>query len=261
MNITEKIQTIYYNLKTYCSDKSLHEDVSYLAFLVSLLPIPGVQQSAQVVDRIMSSKTLKKDFDELWDLINHTNKTISAITDDLEKLKETALTIQHNSELNSHLENLLNSIVAKFHENTEWIMETENWSYQELLNSTVEADFAAVISRNQSTNVVEQTEIKAEKTHLHASDGSKNFFDNTRFIGQKGSVAMQGITTKGDIIVQDSGVGFHAGGALIFGGNPNIVRGNCPLCGTKVQADKRELIKYQYVQCPGCKRNLPFNID
>ena len=261
MNISEKVSNILETIKPYFKNKGVQTDLSYVSFIVSLLPIPGVQQSAQIADRILSSKVLKKQLDELWKQITETNKRITDISGELGKIKETATTIKHNSSLDKGLNQLIQGIVSDIKNNTEWVLETENWSYQEILNSTVKADFAAIIARNKSSNVVENTEIRAIKTHLHASNKSQNFFDGTKFSGGKGSVGMNGITTKGDIEIKDSGIGLGPGGSLIFGVNPNIVRGVCPFCDTEIQADKRQLASYSMITCPKCSRSLPFSIN
>jgi hypothetical protein len=72
---------------------------------------------------------------------------------------------------------------------------------------------------------------------------------------------MNGISTQGNIIVEGSGIGFGEGGALIFGGNPNLISRNCPFCQAFLQVDKRQLIGYSQIQCHNCKRTMPFKID
>ncbi|ASV29732.1 Rcat domain-containing protein [Maribacter cobaltidurans] len=265
MKPIEKIKELIQTVKIHLGNENLHDDVSYTAFWLGLLPIPGFQQCNQVIDRIASNKALKIRLDDIWSEINSTNDKISTIEDDIEKLQEIGGTVNYNNSLKEQVESIIDEIIGELKSDTEteWIMETENWSYQEVLNSFVEADFAAIIAKNNSTNVVENTEIKAKKTHLHAKDNSKNFIDKTRFSSSEGSVGMDGITTQGDITVQGSGIGLGAGSALIFGGNPNLVSGNCPFCNTKIQVDKRQLTGYTSVRCPNptCGRTMNFTIN
>lgn len=265
MKIVEKAKELIQTVKIHLKNEHLQDDVSYTSFWLSLLPIPGFQQVNQIIDRISSNKTLKIRLEDIWNEINSTNDKIASIDDEIEKLQEIGGTINYNKALSEQVEKIVAEIIEDLNtdDGTEWIMETESWSYQEVLNSFVEADFAAIIAKNNSTNVVENTEIKAKKTHLQAKDGSKNFIDKTKFSNSEGSVGMDGITTQGDISVQGSSVGFGAGGALIFGGNPNLVSGNCPFCNTKVEIDKRKLVGYTSVLCPNpaCARTLNFTIN
>jgi len=267
MKIIQKAKEIVETIKIHMQNEHIHDDISYNAFLLSLLPIPGFQQCNQIIDRISSNQAMKIRLDDIWKSINETNEKVSQIEDDIEKVHEIGGTVNFNQTLKEKVEELVNDIIKDLNSgdfiNSEWIMETENWSYQEVLNSIVEADFAGIIAKNNSTNVIEGSEIKAKKTHLHASDKSKNFIDNTKFSSSKGSVGMNGITTQGDITVEGSGIGFGNGGAIIFGGNPNIVSGKCPFCNTDIKIDKRELTGYTSVKCPNpaCGKVMKFTIN
>ncbi|MEI7810664.1 MAG: hypothetical protein WCI41_03905 [bacterium] len=110
------------------------------------------------------------------------------------------------------------------------ILSTDDSSEQNIINSNLVADNITISSKNNSKNIVENSDIKATKSHLHASDNSKNYFDRTNFKGQIGSVRMSGISTYGDIIVENSGIGLGPNSGIIFGGNPNLITGNCPFC-------------------------------
>ncbi len=80
---------------------------------------------------------------------------------------------------------------------------------------------------------------------------------------KKGSVGMDGITTKGDIEVKDSSIGFGAGSSLVFGSNPNIISGNCPFCNKKIEIDKRQLTGHSMIKCPNrmSGREMLFSIN
>jgi len=262
MNIIERTKELIQTVKIHLKNEHLHEDVSYTSFWLSLLPIPGFLQLNQVISRVSSDKALKIRLENIWSEIKATNDTIENIENDVEKLKEIGGTVNFNKKLKEQVENIVSDITEnlKSDTETEWVMETENWSYQEVLNSFVETDFAAIIAKNNSTNVIENTEIKSKKTHLHAKDGSKNFIDNTKFSSPSGNVGMDGITTKGNITVQGSSIGLGAGSSLNFGGNPNLVSANCPFCLTKIEVDKRKLIGYSSLKCPNlsCGKTLNF---
>lgn len=266
MNVTKKAKEIFQVTKQHFQENEhLHDDIGYTAFLLSLLPIPFFKEVNQILDRISADKSLKIKFDEIWENILATNSKVSEIEDELEKLQEIGGTVNYNADIKNEVEELVKEIISNLEEDseTEWVMETENWSYQEVLNSIVEADFTGIIAKNNSTNVVENTEIKSKKTHLHASGNSQNFVDKTKFTGDKGSVGMDGITTKGNITVEGSGIGLGSGSAIIFGGNPNLVSGNCPFCNIKIQVDKRKLRGYSKIKCPNtsCGKEVNFTIS
>jgi hypothetical protein len=248
-------------IKIHLKNEHLTDELSYYAFLVSLIPIPGVQQAGMTIDRIFANNSLKSRLDEIWLEINKTNTKISKIENDVEKFQEIAGTVKYNENLNASFSEITESIITDLEENTEWILETENWSYQSVLNSIIETDFAQIIAKNNSTNTIENTEIKAKKTHLHASNKSKNFIDNTKFSSNKGSVGMNGISTEGNIIVEGSGIGFGSGSSITFGGNPNLINGKCPFCKNPIQVDKRKLIGYSQIECHNCKKTMPFKIN
>ncbi len=261
MNIKEKAKKFVDVVKIHLQNEHLTNDISYYAFLLSLLPIPGVQQVGQTVDKIFANKSLKTRLDGIWDEINLVNNRISEIEDEFLRFQEIAGTVKFNINLDDQVGDVTQSIVSELQGQTEWVVETENWSYQSILNSIVETDFAQIIARDNSVNTIENTEIKTKKTHLHASNNSQNFVDKTKFTSNQGGVEMNGISTQGNIIVEGSGIGFGEGSALIFGGNPNLVTGNCQFCQTLLQFDKRKLNGYNQIQCHNCKRTMPFTIN
>jgi hypothetical protein len=61
---------------------------------------------------------------------------------------------------------------------------------------------------------------------------------------------MDGISTRGNIFVRNSGIGFGPNSGIIFGGNPNLVKGNCPFCSFTIEVDRRNLIGYTQIKCP-----------
>lgn len=261
MNIIQKAKQFIEVLKIHLQNEHLTDDLSYYAFLLSLLPVPGVQQVGQTVERIFANKSLKNRLDSIWYEINLSNDRISSIEDEYLKLQEIAETIKNNKNLYDKLNEVTQTIVSELQEHTEWVVETENWSYQSILNSIVEADFAQIIARNKSVNTIENSEIKAKKTHLHSSNNSQNFVDKTKFISNESSIEMNGISTQGNIFVKGSGIEFGNESALIFGENPNLVSGNCLFCQTILQFDKRKLRSYSQVRCHNCNHIMPFTIN
>ncbi len=261
MEAFDKAKEYFEVIKIHLKNDKLTDDLSYYAFLLSLLPIPGIQQVGQTIDRIFSNKSLKSKLDNIWDEINSVNDKISTIEDGIQKLQVIASTFKFNSSLNDELSDIIHSIASETPVEKEWIVETENWSYQSILNSIVEANIAQIIARDNSVNKIENSEIKANKTHLHASNNSQNYVDKTKFYNDLGSVEMNGIATQGNIIIEGSGIGFREGGTLFFGAIPNLVSVKCPFCQTILEFDKRQLSGKSQIQCHSCKSIMSFTTN
>ncbi|HBD93213.1 MAG TPA: hypothetical protein DDY71_16725 [Spirochaetia bacterium] len=262
MEIKDKIKGIFDILKIIWNNKALHNDLSYYSFILSLLPIHGLQQTAQVFDKIFSNKELNLRFEDLWQEINSINSKLKDINDLALKYHEIAGIVKYNENLNNKISLAITDTIQYLkNEKSEWTMLTEDWSYQEVINSIVTVDYAQIISINGSKNIIENTEIKANRTLLHASDKSKNYVNNTTFTGLSGAVGMNNVATEGNIVVEDSGIGFGNGGAIYFGDNPHLVNGKCPFCNTEIQIDKRKLIGYSQIKCFNCKKEMPFTLN
>ncbi|PEZ23259.1 hypothetical protein CN345_28855 [Bacillus thuringiensis] len=134
---------------------------------------------------------------------------------------------------------------------SEFIVETEGWSTQTIINQIINADFTSVSATNNSHNRLENVDINSNRTHLRATNHSSNYLKGTKFNDSSGTVGMNGITQQGDIQVTGNSVGFGEGGVLIFG-NQNEVRGKCPRCNNEVIADKFELQRYTKIRCSKC---------
>jgi hypothetical protein len=228
-----------------------------LGFCLSLLPVPVIQQAGQALDRHLSDKDLQGEMESIWGKIAELNEKVDSVETLEAAISEVAKTIELNSELRARCGHLSSMLASK---ESMFTIETEDHSYQELVRSLIKASRVRISATNASTNVIQDTEVHSPNTHLHASGGSRNFMDRTQFIDSSNSVGMQGISTKGDIHVTGNSVGFGSGGALIFGGNPNLVSGKCPICHKVVEVDRRQLKGYTSVQCPHCNAVLPFNV-
>lgn len=228
-----------------------------LGFCLSLLPVPIIQQAGQALDRHLSDRDIEQEIESIWSKLAELNAKVDS-SETLEiAISEVAKTVETNAELRSRCERLSAMLASK---ESVFSIETEDHSYQELVRSLIKASRVRISATNASTNVIKDTQVHSPNTHLHASGGSSNYVDRTQFVDGKGSVGMQGISTKGDIHVTGNSVGFGAGGALIFGGNPNLVSGQCPICKKLVEVDKSQLRGYANVQCPHCKAVLPFSV-
>ena len=235
----------------------IKEPMRFLGFCLSMLPIPGIQQAGAALDRHLGDKAFEAKLEELWSEISAANELVSKVATLEEAIQEIAKTI----EASPSLENKANQFIASLSTSQqEFSGLTENQTYQELRNSIIQADISAIIAKSGSTNVIQGSTVNSERTHVHATDNSKIFVYGTTFQGARGAVSKKGITTQGPISVQGSGIGFGAGGSITFGGNPNLVSGNCPICNELLQVDKRELAKYSQIQCHRCKTVIPFKL-
>lgn len=256
--IKEKITLIKSYLKTLPKNQQVAEDLDYLTFLATLIPVPGYQQAAQLVNKLVANHTLNLLITELWDSIYQTNTRISTIESNVEKIQSMAATVSAVSALEEKINLIIEQAQQEFP--SEFIVETENWSTQTIINQIINADFTSVSANNNSHNRLQNVEINSRRTHLRATNHSSNFLQGTDFKDSTGTVGMNGITQQGNIQVTGSSIGFGEGGTLIFG-NPNEVRGKCPICNAIIVADKIELQRYSIIQCPQCKSNLPFKAN
>lgn len=236
----------------------IKEPMRFLGFCLSMLPIPVIQQAGLALDRHLGDKAFEEQLSELWDEIKSTNELVSRVKTIEESIQEIAKTLQANPELEKKAENFISSLSTS---QNEFSVLTENHSYQELINTIIHADISAFVAKDGSTNVIKNSTVNSETTHLHTTDNSKTFVDGTTFQGENGAVSMQGITTQGPISVQGSGIGFGEGGSIIFGGNPNEISGNCPNCNELLRVDKREVVKHKQIQCPKCNLNMSYTLQ
>jgi hypothetical protein len=229
-----------------------------LGFCLSLLPIPVIQQAGMALDRHISDKELEAELSKVWSQLQAVNDTIDKVESLEQAIAEIAQTVQSNSELLAACEHLSGTLASKC---SEFVVDTTNNSYQQIVNSVIQAGKVLISAIGASTNVLENSQVISPSTHLHASGGSRNFVDGTTFTDGSGTVRMQGISTQGNIHVSGSSIGLASGGALIFGENPNEVSGECPICRRSITVDKRMLTGYTSLQCPHCTNVLPFRIS
>ena len=257
MSDNKSIEVASNSIRKMWEKHGIKEPMRFLGFCLSMLPIPGIQQAGMALDRHLGDKAFNLQLEELWTEISNANELVSKVTSLEEAIQEIAKTIESSPELEVKTNQFISSLSNS---QKEFSVLTEHQSYQEIRSSIIHADISAFVAKDGSTNVIQNSTVNAEKTHLHATGNSKNFVDGTTFQGSQGGVSMQGITTQGPISVQGSGIGFGAGGSISFGGNPNEVSGNCPSCNELLRMDKRELHKYSHVQCHECKSTFPFKL-
>lgn len=252
--IKEKVTQIKDYFEALPKNQQVAEDLDYFTFLATLIPVPGYQQAAQLVNKLLSDHNLNILITELRESLYETNTRINSIENDVEKIKSMATTVSNVSALEEKLNLIIEQAQQEFP--SEFKVETENWSTQTIIDQIIHADFTSVSANNNSHNRLENVEINSPRTHLRATNYSSNYLQGTDFKDLQGIVGMNGITQQGNIEVTGNSVGFGEGGTLIFG-NPNEVEGKCPKCGYNiVVADKTKLHLLSPIQCPKCKNKF-----
>lgn len=267
MDITKKIGEAYSFVSNKVSASKHLDNASFTAFLVSLLPIPIVSQSAAILDRIAADQSTKNELDSVWNSLKAANARLNEQDDSIERIQQIANTVQFNTAISERLNSILAQIVQTLAaENSEWEVLTKNWSYQAILNSLVHVDSAAIAAINNSHNLIQNTQIHAKKTQLLADGNSSNIVDKSSFHGPSGTISMDALRTQGPIHVEGSSVGFGPGGSIGFGEDgvlgfgppqpqPTSLNGQCSNCRKSFYVDVRHGIPTQ-VQCPHCGTRL-----
>lgn len=235
----------------------IKQPMRFLGFCLSLLPLPVIQQVGQTLDRHLSDKDTDQRLAAIWQQITALNDTARTVATLEEAILEVAKTVETHKCLQDEAQAFLRNLGTH---QKEFITISENGSFQEIVHALILAESAYFISHSGSTNSIENSTVQAQQTILHATGGSKNYVNNTTFQGFGGAVSMNDISTQGSITVQGSSVGFGPNSAIIFGGNPNLLSGECSACATPIQVDRRQLTGYSKIQCPKCKTALMFSL-
>jgi hypothetical protein len=261
-DIKEQVLSYYAVLSSLKDNEAVLNEADWLSFMISMLPVPGLQQVSQIANKIVNDNELNLRFEKIRQEIIQANEKISSLESDIERIGEIAVTVNNEAGLKKLIEEYLAQIIQSVDEDiTEFTMDTSNWSFQALINSLIEADLVSISAIRYSQNVLKDSIVKSKKTHMRADDHSSNVVNGTKFSGEKGSVEMRGITQKGHISVENSSIGFHGNSALIFGRPPGALTGNCPICGTTIQVTREQIRGYDAIKCHSCNSVLPFKIE
>lgn len=261
-NIKDKVISILTTLKQLPNNPAVLEDADILSFIISLIPIPGVEQVGQIANKIVSEQQLKVKLSEIKDQILTTNERITTLESDIERVGEIANTAASVTKIQKSLDQFI-ALLAELLNNqgSEFIVETSDRSIQAVISQLIEVDWVSISAANHSKNIFKHTKIKARRTHLKAHNNSMNIIDGTEFSGHDGSVSMNNISQEGDIEISGASVGFGEGGALMFGARPTTVEGNCPRCNFRIVVEAFKLQGYSSIQCPSCFSILPFRVN
>ena len=257
----DQIEGILEQLKGLPDNPAVLEDADLLTFVISLLPLPGVQQAGQIANRIVVNRSLNTKLTALKDEIHKTNEKIANLEDGIQRVGAFALTAESVAAIETMVRDMVNAVVEELGESTsEFSMETSDWSMQVLIKQIVEADLVSISAIRGSQNILSDTKVRAKKTRLRAHDHSTNILDGTEIGDDSGSVGFRGIGQTGDVSVGPNSIGFHGtGGSLNFGAKPDTVSADCPACTKQIIVERHSLVGKTHVKCPHCGGVFPFN--
>lgn len=259
-SIKERVLVAYQYLTGLIDNDAFLEDIDWLTFLVTMAPIPGVQQMGQLANKIIFDKELKVKFDNIKHQTTEFNHRLAQIEDDVTKIGAIATTVGSVTKLEELVDSLIKEAISKIQtEQTEFIVDTRNWSTQTLIRQMIDVDWVKVSAVDNSRNELRNTQIKAKNTHLIAHNNSHNIIDGTDFSSDQGRVGMNSISQTGHVSIEGSSIGLYDGSSLILGPSYEL-KAICPICHTELGINKRDLIGKTSIQCPVCKTILPFSL-
>jgi hypothetical protein len=260
MTLIERFRAIKTYLKELWKNEPLREDLDYVTWLLSLLPIPVIQQAGQVANKLVSDKLLISRLDEIRSQIQQSNARISNCETDLERAMEMAKSVETVAELREKVESLTQSLLSAT--KNEVVVETSKYSFQAILNSWVKADLTSITAKDNSHNLIRESTIESQRTVLKADDHSSNIVDKTTIQGPQGIVGMRDIHQQGHVEVSGAAVGFGEGGSIGFGkdgalgfGPPRTVSASCNACGHgfSFSPEQAQSVKSAGgIRCPRC---------
>lgn len=219
----------------------------YIAFGISLVPIPLMQQAAQIVDRMLSDVDSAQKLEEIWAELARLNSKVADGNLE-ESIIEVAATVAAHPELQRSVE----WILEELGEGTTFSVVSETGGLQTLINSIVEAERAQFIATSAGSNVLHGVSVRANHTLLRATDKGQNFVSNAEFSSAAGAVTMSGITAVGAIGISGPGISLSENSGLMFGGQRLVRYGVCPACKNNVTFEMHEIKGKSEMPCPHC---------
>lgn len=267
MNIVDSILLATNNVKNAMERNETAKKSSRLvAFILSLLPIPVIQQSGTMLDRYFSNKDMGEQFDKIWRELSLLNPMVNEIADMGVALQEIAKTLKDHASFNLEIEHLKELLVSASDEKFQ--IQTYDYSTQEFIDSIVTTKTAEITSENYSHNVISGATFNAQNTTLKASGNSSNRVANSNFNGSRGSVTVnEEAQANGTVSFQEASIGFASESNLDFGQvqmgmsggsfcisvrQPTPVRLLCPACNHKFKMSLYEASVRSFLACPNC---------
>lgn len=253
--------------------------LDWLTFLVSLVPVPGVAESAAIANKIMNDRALNSRFDGIVAEISKFNDRIQQMESGLQRVELIGATVKDNTAIHSLLIGFFGELKSK---TTEFSVETSDWSTQQIIRTLIDADWVSISATNRSQNLIDETHVTSKKASLIAKGGSRNVIRDSSFGGDKGSVTMAGQhTQQGNVSLEGPSVTYqgpnsqtetggwymgtdHKGDFVMSSkGKPFMSVSTTPLyrircrCGHERQMKGTELTGQTNLTCPSCGAVAP----
>lgn len=266
MNVADSIVLATNAVKSAMERNEIAKKSSRLvAFTLSLLPIPVVQQSSAMLDRYFSDKDMNEKFEKIWDELSSINPLIREVADMGAAIQEIAKTIKAHNAFNAKIESLAESLSSI--SDGQFTVETSDFSIQEIVDSIITTKTAEITADNFSKNIIHNVTVSAKNTKLKASNNSSNRISHANFNGSNGSVTLNRTDANGTITLEGSSIGFEAGSSLDFGvakmgmsgdnfcisiRSPAPLQLTCPTCHHIFKIPHQEASTRFSLTCPNC---------
>jgi hypothetical protein len=265
--IVQKVSEIREALTRERPNDAADGTLDWLTFLVSLAPVPGVAEASAVANKIMSDRALTSRFESIVAEISKLNDRIQHMENGIQRVELIGTTAKDNAGIQSLLATFFDELKSK---STEFFVETSDWSTQEIIRTLINADWVNISATNQSRNLIEETQVRSQKTSLVAKGGSQNVVRDSSFMGDKGSVSMSGqhtqqgnvsfsgpsVTYQGQSSQTEMGgwyMGTNAKGNFVIGIRPEPeIAATCPDCQGTSKFRKSQLEGLTRLTCPLC---------
>lgn len=133
--IKEKVVLVRTYFKVQHISQHVANNLEFYIFLAILIPVPEYKQAALLVNKLVINDKLNLLIRELRDDIYQTNTSISKIKNDVEKIQSIATTVSSVLDLDNKINLIIEQTKQEFP--FEFIIETENWSTQTVIDQII----------------------------------------------------------------------------------------------------------------------------
>ena len=204
-------------IKEYTKDPQILKRIDKVAFFISLVPITGVREIAELISKVTEDKLFTIQIDKIFNEISSINKNLdlsNVIT--REQAQEIKNTLKVVTALQDKLDVLIKDVIKKVQKESNCSIITQDWSLQKVLNSTFEEDNYSVTTEDHSETVLDKVSIKAKQSIFKATKHSKNILESVNCCGNSGGVGFKGITQEGKIKTKEASIEMESGAFLTF---------------------------------------------
>lgn len=243
------------SVRKFWEKHGVQKPFRFIAYCLSLLPIPIISQAAQATERHLSDKELRSELDDLWGKLEAANPAVTEATSVEASIAEISQVLKRDSGLTLQAEAFFQKYLQG--QVSEFSVLTEGGSFQSFSDVIVSTDIAQFEATGNSQNVIRDTNVTAHKHRIIASEGSTNTVNRSSFKDHgTSSVDMNRTEVRGRVDVEASGFRLYAGSTMRLSAPTNKVNARCPYCDTVFHGDLREIRHLRSITCSGCSRSL-----